>query len=150
MASGVTYCALERLTHIPERSGEQGDRIAGQFFYDIYFTGGTISGVTIDDITTYISPREVTTPGTITQSLTDSAIIVENNASLAVTVNLLKASTRKTSLYVKDGKGNAGTHNITIVANGADTIDGQATAILTYNYQWILLTPIASGWTVLG
>ena len=144
MASGVTYQALERLSHMPDRTGEQGDRIAGQFYYDVFISGGTIEGVSI-----LLTPREVTTPGNINQITTDSVIVVENNASTSVNVLLLPALTSK-SIYIKDGKGNAGTHNITIVANGADTIDGQSTAVLTYNYQWILLSPINGGWTVLG
>lgn len=48
MSGDVTIQSLKRLTYLPERdSADNGDLIAGQNFYDIYFTGGTISGVTI-------------------------------------------------------------------------------------------------------
>lgn len=45
MASGVTYQALERLTRMPDDTGNVGDRIAGQKYYDVYITGGTITGI---------------------------------------------------------------------------------------------------------
>lgn len=48
MSGDVTYQALERLTHMPDRDGNQGDAIAGQKYYDVFITGGSISGVTID------------------------------------------------------------------------------------------------------
>ena len=46
-----TYQGLERLTHMPDRQGEQGDAIAGQKYYDVEFTGGSISNVTLTDVT---------------------------------------------------------------------------------------------------
>lgn len=40
---------LERISWLPERDAtDNGIYIAGQKYYDVYFTGGTISGVTID------------------------------------------------------------------------------------------------------
>lgn len=137
---------------MPERTGEQGDRIAGQYYYDVNFTGGVISNITIGGITTWIQPREVTAAGTITQLQTDSAIMVENNASSSVSVLLLAASaiTPKRSIYIKDALGHAGAHHITITPHGADTIDGAGSLVFTYNYQWCLLTPISTGWSVLG
>lgn len=47
MSGDTTYQSLERLTHMPNRTGNQGDRIAGQLYYDVYFTGGSISGVNL-------------------------------------------------------------------------------------------------------
>lgn len=51
MSGDTTLQALERLTHMPDRSGNQADRIAGQKYYDVYFTGGELSNVTLTDVT---------------------------------------------------------------------------------------------------
>lgn len=50
MSGDTTYQALERLTHMPDRTGNQGDRIAGQLYNDVLIEGGDISGVTIHDL----------------------------------------------------------------------------------------------------
>lgn len=42
---------LERLSWLPDRDAtENGVFIGGQKYYDVYFTGGTISGITIDPV----------------------------------------------------------------------------------------------------
>lgn len=46
MSGDVTYQALERLTHMQDRTGNQGDRIAGQYYDDVYFKGGIIDNTT--------------------------------------------------------------------------------------------------------
>ncbi len=53
---------LERLSWLPERdSSENGVFIAGQKYYDIQFTGGAITGVTIDNLA---SPLPISSGGT--------------------------------------------------------------------------------------
>lgn len=47
MSGDVTEQALVRLSHMPDRSGNQGMVIAGQNYDDVYFTGGTITGVDV-------------------------------------------------------------------------------------------------------
>lgn len=48
MSGDVTYQALERLTYMPDRdASDNGLRIAGQYYYDVYFTGGQIDNVTM-------------------------------------------------------------------------------------------------------
>lgn len=52
MAGDTTYQALERLTYMPDRDAlKNGNVIAGQNYYDIYFTGGSITGVAISGLT---------------------------------------------------------------------------------------------------
>ena len=51
MSGDVTFQSLERLTRMPDDTGVTGDVIAGQKYYDVYFTGGAISGVTISSAT---------------------------------------------------------------------------------------------------
>ncbi len=53
---------LERLSWLPDRDGaENGLFIAGQKYYDVYFTGGEISGVTISSLA---SPLAIPSGGT--------------------------------------------------------------------------------------
>jgi hypothetical protein len=49
MSGDTTYQSLERLTHMPDRADPQGDRIAGQYYDDVYFTGGEISNIDISN-----------------------------------------------------------------------------------------------------
>lgn len=52
MSGDVTYQALDRLTYLPTRDAlKNGNCIAGQSYYDIYFTGGTIGGINFDGFT---------------------------------------------------------------------------------------------------
>lgn len=52
MSGDVTYQALDRLSYLPDRALEDnGLCIAGQKYYDVYFTGGDIDGVTIGGTT---------------------------------------------------------------------------------------------------
>jgi len=50
---------------------------------------------------------------------------------------------------IKDGAGTASTANITITANGSDTIDGSATATLQYNYESITIIWNGTAWNVI-
>lgn len=49
MSGDTTIQALERLTHMPD-STNPAELIAAQRYYDVEFTGGNISGVTLDPI----------------------------------------------------------------------------------------------------
>jgi hypothetical protein len=49
-------------------------------------------------------------------------------------------------VIVKDMKGDAGINNITVLPNGADTIDGSASDILNINKAARTYRPVAGGW----
>lgn len=53
MSDGVTYQAIKRISYIPDRPTEYegGTLIGGQDYWDIFFSGGEISNVTITDAT---------------------------------------------------------------------------------------------------
>ena len=55
MSGDTTYQALERLSHMPDRNDPQGDRVAGQLYYDVLFTGGNLSNMTITNSTIQLS-----------------------------------------------------------------------------------------------
>ncbi len=78
-----------------------------------------------------------TTPVTVSASA--DCIIVSKLASAgAVTVNLPAGATKQV-FYVVDGTGDAGSNNVTIVPNGAQTINGAASLVLDHNGQSVML-----------
>lgn len=79
----------------------------------------------------------VTTPVTVAQ-VSDYAIVTDLTAPGAVTVNL-PAGTPGQVFIIADGKGDAGTNNITIDPSGAETINGQATLVLNHDYQGAMI-----------
>lgn len=78
--------------------------------------------------------REVTSSGAITVSAsTDYLILVNKTVGAATTVNFpagTSSSGGNLSFAIKDKKGDANLNNITIVPNGSDTIQGQASYVI--------------------
>jgi hypothetical protein len=61
---------------------------------------------------------------------------VENTSGAACTITLPSAPTSGNQITIKDSLGNATLYNITI--NGAGkNIEGAATLVLRYNYNWV-------------
>ena len=83
------------------------------------------------------SRRAVTS--TITASTSDTILGVSANGALAI--RLSPAENYQTGQYftIKDEGGNANTFNITIIASGSQTIDGQSSIILESPYAAINL-----------
>lgn len=118
----------------------------------IHFTKMTLAAATASAT----APREVTAAGAITATAVDEVILVNKTVGAATTVNLptaasvLAQTTRTTFLIViKDHKGDAETNNITIVPNGAETIDGQASVVIASNKGAIAVRPVSgTGWVI--
>lgn len=154
MASGTTYQALERLTNMPERTGEQGDRIAGQYYYDVLFTGGNLQNViltnaTINGLLYAPSLRVVTATGTIIVSTSDNIVVVNKTIGAASPVTLPSSPATHQYVVVKDGKGDANTNNITISGNGK-TIDGGSTLIIGSPYGSNTLIYNGTQWNIIA
>lgn len=82
------------------------------------------AGSTVQEITS--SPYTV---------LAGDGVILVKMASAVATVNLPAGATSiSKQVVVKDKSGLAGTYNITVVPNGAETIDGTTSAIIRVNY----------------
>lgn len=152
MASGVTYQALERLTNMPERSGEQGDRIAGQFYYDVNFTGGAASNLTLTNATingiNYNASLKVKTSSYVLLT-TDNIIVFKNSGSSGITATLPATPAVNQFVVIKDGNGTANTFNITISGNG-NTIDGGSSLVIGSPRGWNQLVWDGLEWNIIS
>ena len=72
------------------------------------------------------------TPITISPTDVDGGVYLIDTSAAAVTINLPTAA-RLAGRYVRFKNINLGVNNLTVAANGAETIDGAATAILAPN-----------------
>lgn len=148
-----TLQGLVRLTKMPDEDGP-GDRIAGQYSYDVEFTGGAISNVTLTDVTingtaTARTETIVTDPGDYTVQPDDYVITVNKTVPEITTITLPASPTESRSIIVKDGQGEATDFPITIDGNGA-TIDGAPTLILDVNWESVEIIYNGTEWNPIG
>lgn len=81
--------------------------------------------------------KATTTPVTVSATA-DCVVVTDLAAPGAVTVNLPAGATKQVFVIV-DGKGDAGTNNITINRSGSDTIAGGTTLVLASNRETVVL-----------
>lgn len=158
MSGDVTLQALKRLSFLPERPDDNtqrnGNLIAGQDYWDVYFAGGqilntTITGGTINGTPNYRTETVVTATGNYQVLPTDYVVTVNKTANEATTVILEAMPDVSRAIIVKDGKGNASTYNITLLGNG-NTIDGQLTTAITLNYGAVEIIYNGTEWNVIN
>lgn len=107
-----------------------------------------------DNNITYFTVQKdlITTVNAATYNIlpTDSLLHVTYTATAAVTnIQLMTAEVVKgRNLTIKDSGGQAGVNNITITTEGAQTIDGAATAVIAANYGAIKLYSDGSNWFI--
>lgn len=85
----------------------------------------------------YAVRKAVTSPVTVAAG-TDCVVATDLTVAGPVTVNL-PAGANKQVFIIVDGKGDAGTNNVTINRNGSDTIAGGTTFVLSQNRQSVIL-----------
>jgi hypothetical protein len=95
--------------------------------------------------------RIATTSPVTVDAATDYAVIVDRTVAGATTVNL-PAGVAGQIFVIVDGKGDAGTNNITISPNGAQTIAGSSSLVLNKNRQavWLQYSTTGTDWKILG
>ena len=94
--------------------------------------------------------KATATPVTVSAS-TDCTIIVDLAVAGATTVNLPPGADKQIFVIV-DGKGDASTNNITIDANGSETVEGSLTKVIRLNRECLVLqySSSAGDWKVIG
>jgi len=96
-----------------------------------------------------IMHRTVVAAATYTLLRSDYYLGVSYTATGAVAITLATASLEEGRvIQIKDEGGLAGTNNITILTEGAETIDGSVTATLNGNYNSITLISNGSHWFI--
>lgn len=150
MADGVTYQALERLTHMPDRvQFNQGDAIAGQKYYDVYFTGGFLNNVVINGVPIYRNETTVVNAGPYAAQNTDFVIVVDKTVPEATTITLPAVPSASQSFIIKDGANNAASFPITISGNG-NNIDDAANYVIAANSGAIEVFWGDNKWQIIG
>ena len=126
MSGDVTVGALQRLSHMPtpNLNKDGGNLIAGQDYYNVLFTGGNISNVTLTNCTITLdainnTPIGATTPSTgAFTTLSAGALTVTGNVTLSGTGNSVGTITSGTW----NGGVISGQYGGTGVANTGKTI----------------------------
>lgn len=74
-----------------------------------------------------------TDTGSYTVTTTETVIVINKGTGASTTVTLPASPNTDRMLIIKDGKGDAGSNNITISGNGKN-IDGSSTLVISTNY----------------
>ncbi len=75
--------------------------------------------------------------------------VTNTSADRALSLPPLSAVEENHRLTIKDESGGAAAHNITMTANGTDTIDGAAATVISANYGVVRLMATRSGWFII-
>lgn len=96
-----------------------------------------------------IVPTAVTVAMSPYTVLPSDRVLLVNTSAGAVTINMMTAAARNgLDITVKDDTGNAAANPISVVRNGADTIDGLPTYPMDGNYAAARFIPQAGGYYV--
>jgi hypothetical protein len=89
-----------------------------------------------------------TDPGDVVVAASDGIISIEKTIPEATNVFLPPSSQRQVPLVIKDTNGVASGFPITIVPNGAETIDGDANLVLSVDKGAWQLSLTTDGWLI--
>ena len=124
---------------IPE-SGETGWMSLTDFLVDLASHAQTTNKQ-------FLATRISTVATTVVSAATDC--IVGINYAGAATVNL-PAGVANQIFFIGDESGNAATHNITLLPNGTNTINGTSSFVITNNKQKIIITFYQGDWKLIS
>lgn len=89
---------------------------------------------------------QVITTGNCTVQPNDGLIIINKTVGAATAVTLPASASKVGKVKIVDFKGDAGTNNITVTPNGAETFNGaQATWVISGDGASVVFDPIPSG-----
>ena len=94
--------------------------------------------------------RVVTVAGAVTVvSGSDYIVVVNKTTGASTTLNLPISFSAGDTYIIKDGKGDAATHKITVTP-ASGTIDGASTFVMSTNYQSVTLVYNGTEWNKLN
>ena len=98
------------------------------------------------------TPKTITTVNTATYDLlaTDDIVHVTRTATGACEITIPTAQLVAARRVIIKDTGLAGTNNITILTEGAETIDGDASWLIDDNYDWLELYSDGINWFIIG
>lgn len=145
MASGTTYQAIKRLAFLPEReANENGSTIGGQEYDDVFFIGGLIRGVVLEDVV--ITEALRTLSGTsVTVLDNDLNIILTSSSNIAVDLPAVPSTNQKVVIKKYSTGGNVATIN----GNGFN-IDGNPTYPMGADMAWDTFQFNGSFWSIVS
>lgn len=156
MSGDVTIGALKRVSRIPDNDNF-GNLIAGQNYWDIFFTGGSASNLTLTNCTLIPASggggvsHEVRFNSSLTVSAPLNAGVVQNNATVGrKTVNIPTSAGTFNIIIIVDAMNNAaaGTNDITPVPatgsivnpNGAVVYTpGGSVTLIDFPFGWVAM-----------
>lgn len=106
-------------------------------FTSLTNTGGRVRAV-----------RYITASGAVTVTTSDEVIVINKTTGAATTVNLPSSPVTGQSYYIKDGKGDAVTNNITITP-ASGNIDSVSSYIINVNFACAQLVYNGTQWNVI-
>jgi hypothetical protein len=93
--------------------------------------------------------RMITSGASYAINATTDQIVIVNKSIGSATALSLPASPVTGMVYrIKDGKGDAASHNITITAPSSGTIDGQSSLVINANYAAVDLVYNGTEWNI--
>lgn len=96
-----------------------------------------------------VATRTVTAAGAISVTVTDGTVFINKTVGATSSVTLTSSFVTGARVKIKDAKGDAVTHPITI-APASGTIDGVASVTMSTAYQCLELTLNAAEWSLTG
>ena len=128
---------------VPTTAGESGWASTLSSYLQALASGAATTSTVKQNIRTATA-----TPVTVVAA-TDYTVVTNLTVPGAVAVNL-PAGVAKQVFVIVDGKGDAGTNNITVDGNGAETLNGSATYVINENYGGIMLQFNGTGWIIIA
>ena len=110
-----------------------------------YGDGSNLTGITADSASSVVfGTGNLDNNGTVSSKFTTLDSV---SAAFTATLPALSGVDAGSLYILKDKKGNCGTNNVTIAANGSDTIDGAASILLESDYAAVSLVVVDDGGT---